>query len=195
MKKTGDWKRAEAILKQGPRKLRAAIPVALRQEAHLLRKEIVQGLTHQSPGGKPIAAPSPLTLAARRLRGFAGTKALIVRADLRNSISVIVRGETAFVGVPRSARRSDGTGLINIAQVQEFGSQPTVVPMTEAQRKFLFMVLKEAGITSKEGGRAKVIVMQVPARPFLRPAFKSFQRGAEKRFLKRIEKLLGDFHA
>jgi len=54
----------------------------VRQEAHALRNDIVQGLTSQAPGGEPLKPPSPLTIAARQLEGFGGSKALIVRGDL-----------------------------------------------------------------------------------------------------------------
>ena len=61
-------------------RLKAAIAVALRQEAEALRREIVQGLTRQAPGGSPLEPPKETTLAARRLKGFGGSKSLIVRA-------------------------------------------------------------------------------------------------------------------
>lgn len=80
--RTGDWARARRLLTAAPQRLQAAIGTAVRQEAHALRNEIVQGLTSQSPGGEPQKPPSPLTVAARQLEGFGGSKALIVRGDL-----------------------------------------------------------------------------------------------------------------
>ena len=77
--RTGDWARARRLLTAAPQRLQAAIGTAVRQEAHALRNEIVQGLTRQAPGGEPLKPPSPLTIAARELEGFGGTKALIVR--------------------------------------------------------------------------------------------------------------------
>ena len=62
------------MLQRGAQRMRQGIEQAVRQEAQLLRKEMVQGLTRQAPGGEAIAPPSELTLAARRLRGFGGTK-------------------------------------------------------------------------------------------------------------------------
>ena len=56
--KTGDWRRVRAMLAAGPVRLKAAIAVAMRQEAEALRREIVQGLTRQSPGGSAIAPPT-----------------------------------------------------------------------------------------------------------------------------------------
>lgn len=185
--KSGDWRRARALLAAGPLRLKAAIGVALRQEAEALRREIVQGLTGQAPGGSTLEPPKETTLAARRLKGFGGSKSLIVRADLRNGIAAIVRGDEAFVGVPRTARGKDGQSLANVAEIQEFGSAPIVIPMTDAMRRFVFAVLREAGEPIGSGGGGKgVVVVQVPARPFLRPAFERFKPGAQRRFLARV---------
>ncbi len=182
--KTGDWRRARALLAAGPLRLKAAIGLALQQEAEALRREIVQGLTRQALGGSPLAPPKETTLAARRLKGFGGSKSLIMRADLRNGIATIVRGDEAFVGVPRTARGKDGQSLANVAEIQEFGSAPIVSPMTDAMRRFVFAVLREAG--EPVGGGKGVVVVQVPARPFLRPAFERFKPGAQRRFLARV---------
>ena len=189
--KTGDWRRARALLAAGPVRLKAAIAVAMRQEAEALRREIVQGLTRQAPGGSAIAPPKETTLAARRLKGFGGSKSLIVRADLRNGVAAIVRGDEAFVGVPRTARGKDGQSLTKIAEVQEFGSAPIVIPMTDAMRRFVFAVLREAGEPIGGGSGRGVVVVQVPARPFLRPAFEKFKPGAQRRFLARVAALTG----
>ncbi|HEU4535854.1 MAG TPA: hypothetical protein VFS00_17135, partial [Polyangiaceae bacterium] len=91
--RTGDWALARRLLAAAPARLRAGVERGLRQEAELLRKGIVEGLTTQAPGGKPLAPPAPLTLAARKLRGFGGTKALLGRGDLRNSIAVVADGD------------------------------------------------------------------------------------------------------
>ncbi len=50
--KTGDWARARKLLAAHPARLKTAIAKALRQEAQLLRREIVQGITRQAPGGR-----------------------------------------------------------------------------------------------------------------------------------------------
>ena len=189
--KAGDWRRARALLAAGPVRLKAAIGMALRQEAEALRREIVQGLTRQAPGGAALAPPKETTLAARRLKGFGGSKSLIVRADLRNGIAAIVRGDEAFVGVPRTARGKDGQSLANVAEIHEFGSAPIVIPMTDAMRRFVFAVLREAGEAPSGGSGKGVVVVQVPARPFLRPAFEKFKPGAQRRFLARVGALSG----
>jgi len=189
--RTGDWARARQLLSAGPQRLRSAIGVAIRQEAQGLRNEIVQGLTSQAPGGEPIKPPAPLTLAARQLEGFGGTKALLVRGDLRNSITVIVEGDEAFIGVPRSARSSGGESLVDLAQLHEYGGPPVIIPITPKMRRFLFALLRQAGKEPTGGSGRGVIVVQVPARPFLRPAFEKFREGASRRFLERVAQQLG----
>ena len=172
-------------------RLQAALGTAVRQEAHALRNEIVQGLTRQAPGGEPLKPPSPLTIAARELEGFGGTKALIVRGDLRNSITVVVQGDEAFIGVSRSARSKDGASMMDLAKLHEFGGPPVIIPLTPKMRRFLFALLRQAGKEPTGGSGRGVIVVQVPARPFLRPAFDKFREGASRRFLERVARELG----
>ena len=191
VRKTGDWAVARRLLAGGPMKLKAAVGTTIRQEAQLLRKEIVQGITRQAPGGESFKPLSPLTLAAREMKGRGGTKALMVSGDLRNGIAAIVKGDEAFVGVPRKARGKDGKSLIDVAQVQEFGAGPIIIPMTPAMRRFLFALLRKSGEAGSGGSGKGVVVVQIPARPFLRPAFKKFQKGVQKRFLGRVAGLMG----
>lgn len=192
--RSGDWAKVRSMLASAPKRLETAMQRALHQEAHALRKEIVVGLTSQSPGGQPLKEPAPLTLAARRLRKFGGTKSLIVRGDLRNSISVVANGMDIFVGIKRSARNKAGRELVNIAKVQEFGGPPVVIPITPKMRRFLFKLYRTAGVTpsapQRGGGGAGVVVTQVPARPFLRPAFEVFRKGATERFHDRVAREL-----
>ncbi len=193
VQKNGDWGLARQLLTAAPLKLRAAVEIAMRQEAEALRKEIVQGITRQAPGGKSFKTLSQLTLAARRLAGFKGTKALMVRGDLRNAITTIIQGAEAFVGVPRKAKDKEGKPAIDIAELNEFGSKPIVIPITAKMRRFLFKLFAEAGVQRRGalGGAKGVVVMRIPPRPFLRPAFEKHAKGMQERFLKRIAKHLG----
>ncbi len=188
--KTGDWNLARDILASGPAKLKASVATALRQEAELLRKEIVTGITKQAPGGEPFKPLSELSLASRQMKNFKGTKALLVRGDLRNAIAAIVKGDEAFVGVPRKAKGRSGS-LVDVAKIQEFGSDPIVIPMTPRMRRYLFALLRKAGKKPTAGSGKGVVVVTIPARPFLRPAFKKFSQGSQKRFLNRVAGLLG----
>jgi len=189
--KSGDWSKARALLRSSSTRLRGAVDRAVAREAHALRAEIVDGLTKQAPGGQPLKPLAAMTLATRQMQRFGGTKALIRRGDLRNAVAVVKRGDDVFIGVPRTARSSDGEGLVDTARVHEFGTQPTVIPMTPAMRRFLFAVMRERGIVPRGGGGRGVIVMQIPARPFLRPAFQKQSAGAARRFLANVARDIG----
>ncbi len=189
--RTGDWARARRLITGGAERLQDAVRVALRQEAQVLRNQIVQGLTSQAPGGEPLRPPAPLTLAARELQGFGGTKALVVRGDLRNSIAVIIDGDDVFIGIRRSARSSEGERLVNLAELHELGGPPTIIPITPKMRRFLFALLRQAGQAPTGGSGRGVVVVQVPPRPFLRPAFAAYRVGAGRRFLDRVAHQLG----
>jgi hypothetical protein len=191
VQRTGDWALARRLLGAAPTRLKAGVERGLRQEAELLRKGIVDGLTSQAPGGQPIQPPAPLTLAARKLKNFGGTKALLVRGVLRNAIALVARGDAVFIGVPRTARGKGGAPLVRVAELQEFGSAPTVLPLTSAMRRFLFLLLRRAGQSPRGGPGSGVVVVRIPARPFLRPAFDAFRKDAGAHFLRRVATALG----
>lgn len=196
----GDWDRVAVILATTPARLRVAMNRAVLQEAHFFRRKVVEGFRTQAPGGVPFRPLSPITLAIRRFRGFGGTKALTVRGDLRNSITVFNRmtsnGAEAWVGVKRSARGRDGQDLHNIAKIHEFGSRPIVIPVTEAMRKFFFAAMNRAGMTGGGGSggfKRGFIIVQIPARPFLQPVADRYFNGpqAAARFQARIAQNMG----
>jgi len=187
--KSGAWGQVVKILSDAHRNFPQAVEHALFQEAHELRKNIIQGITQQAPGGLPFRpALSPLTLVARKLKRFGGSKTLMVRADLRNSVAVVAKGCEAFVGVLRKARSRTGGKMVDIAEVQEFGSRPIVIRVTPRMRRFLWAMLRKTGIDqpSRATGKSRYIVTRVPARPFLRPARDAFVKGLRQRFEQRI---------
>jgi len=189
VKRTGDWSLARELLQGAPARLKAATDRALRQEAEQLRGEVVEGITKQAPAGEAFTPLARFTLAKRRLRNFSGSKALMRNADLRNAVTATVTNGEAFVGVPRKARGRDGSQLADVAKLNEFGSDPIVIPITPKMRRFLYVLRREAGDDSAPTGRAStpgVIITRIPARPFLRPVFNKFRREAGKRFLARV---------
>ena len=110
----------------------------------------------------------------------------------RETITVVGDEDEVFVGVLRKARGKGGSSLANVAEIHEFGAGPFVVPMTPKMRRFLFALLKKAGVEpSNSGGGKGVVVIQIPPRPFLRPAFEAFKKGVQKRFLQRIAQAIG----
>jgi len=193
VRKTGDWAKARKLLRDAAARLQHAQKVALLQEAQVLRNDIVRGLTAQGAGGASFAPLSPLTLAARRLKGLGGTKALIARADLRNAIAALSRGDEVFVGVPRKAKGPGGGALVDVAQIQEYGAGPTAIPLTPKMQRFLFVLLREAGVAPSAGSGAGTgyVLVRVPARPFLQPPFDAFSKVAPERYARRVAGLMG----
>lgn len=196
--KTGPWNRVGELLEAAPRRLRAALDKALLQEAQFLRTKIVEGIREQAPGGRAFAALAPTTLAIRRFRGFHGTKALLVQADLRSSITVIKDGDRVLVGVLRTARNRAGKSLVDIAALNEFGSRPMVVRLTPRARAFLHAAFRHAGLDASSSGQPGIgiAIIQIPARPFLAPVFEVYAQSEQvsRRFLARVAALLsGDF--
>ncbi len=184
---TGDWALAKKILSQAPARVRKAYKQTLLREAHALRAEMIRGITKQAPGGVPFLPLSEVTLAIRKLRGFKGTKALIHRGDLRNAINVILRGDEAFIGVPRKARAKGRKSLIDVARIHEYGAGPFIVPKTRKMLRFLFAALNKAGIRPKgRGSKSTVFVMDIPARPFIRPVFDKYRKEHGKKFLEKL---------
>ncbi|MCG8668634.1 MAG: hypothetical protein MI867_04410, partial [Pseudomonadales bacterium] len=132
------WTRALRILGISRARIDKAIDKTVAQEARFFQRKIKEGLRRQAPGGQRFKPLSPLTLAVRRFQGFGGSKALIVRGDLRNSIKVRKeRPGRYFVGVLKSARGRQGQKLVNVAAVHEFGHGPIVIQVTAAMRGFL----------------------------------------------------------
>lgn len=201
--KTGQWVAAARTLGTGPARLRIAMDRATLQEAEFFRKKVVEGIVKQAPGGKAFKPLSETTLAIRRFTGFAGTKALIVRGDLRNSIKVTKKngplGVEAFVGVHRTERGSDGEKLVNIAAVHEFGAGPIVIPVTPAMRRFLMAAFSAElpGFGEQQGDGSSglsrgIIIVKIPARPYMQPVIDAyFGTKGRVRFQARVLALLG----
>lgn len=190
VRRTGPWPLARQLLASLPARLAPVMRAALAQEAHQLRAQLVEGLTQQAPAGAAFRPLAPLTLAARRLGRFAGTKALLRTGDLRNSIAVLTTSAGVFIGIARTARAADGRSLVDLAQVHEFGTAPIVIPITPAMRRYLAVLFREAGRPQAAGPSTGVVVVHIPARPFMRPVFAAFQRGLDERLLRRAERLL-----
>jgi phage gpG-like protein len=188
---TGDWAQAKAILERAGKQVGGALQTALRQEAQYLRTKIIEGFTEQAPGGKKWPPLSRTTLAMRRFRGFRGTKALMARGDLRNSITVVERGEAVFVGVLRTARARDGKPLINVAQIHEEGAGPYAIQVTDKMRKFLHAAFRQAGLPARPstGHSAVLLIVTIPPRPFIKPVWEA-EATPESKVRERLEQRL-----
>ncbi len=167
--KTGQWERSKVIVNSMTAGLAKAQKQATLKEAQLMRKEIVTGIRTGSPGGKTFKPLAATTLAVRAFKGRGGKKPLIVSGSLRNSIKIKQQGDEVFVGVLRSASK----GKANIAEIQEFGSRPIVVPITPRSRRFLMAAFRSAGLLKTGGKKTGIAVIRIPPRPFITPVVES----------------------
>lgn len=199
LKRVGAWGQVAQLLATAPRRVHVALDKALLQEAQFLRTKVVEGIREQAPGGQAFVPLAPTTIAIRRFLGFSGTKALVVHGDLRNSITVVKEGDTAFVGVLRTAKSRGGQSLVDIAALHEHGSSPIVRTLTPKARAFLHAAFRRAGLDRPgPSSGAQIAVVQIPPRPFFGPVFDRYAQPAEvaRRFLDRVARLLGhDFGA
>jgi hypothetical protein len=193
VRRTGDWERARSLLAAGPARLRGAIGALLEQEAQTLRGQIVEGLKSQAPGGKALPSLAATTLAARRMVGAGGSKALLRRGTLPEAIVVRLSGLEAFVGVSGGASAGGGKSAADLAKLHEFGAGPFVVRLSPKARCFLFAMLRQSGQErgGSEGGGRGVAVIRIPPRPFLRPAFEAYRKGVRGRIALQVARLLG----
>lgn len=204
--RVGDWNAAAAILEDLGPAAATAYRKAVLQEAHDLRKAVVEGFSAGGPVGTKWTALKRLTLAIRLERGgtgSSGTKILHVTGQLMKAFAVIPQGDgTVIVGVAKSARRKDGKSLVRVALVHEFGATYTM-KQTAKQRRFLFAVMKKHGIEPRGGGGTRgpterdgtrVITVRIPARPMLGPVFEEYASNPDAiadRIFARMAKLLG----
>lgn len=190
----GKWNEVFRTLGNAPRDLAEAKKKALLQEAQFLRTKILEGLREQAPGGSKFVPLSPQTIAIRKFLGFKGTKALLKRGDLRNAIAVLDLGRTIFIGVPRTAKSATGENLADVAALNEFGGKPQVIKITPKMAFLLHAAFRAAGLPKKDPHRpvTGIIVVQIPARPFIRPIMEKFGEAkmVEKRMAERMQKLM-----
>ncbi len=196
----GSWTRAA---EQMARVLHrdVAIGKALGREALMHERDIKVGITTQSPGGKRFRRISFFTRVKRRASGFSGTKALIVNSDLRNSIRTIgpIGRTDWFVGVKRGALSNDGTSLVDVGMINEFGHpRPIVINVDKrgkngkTPRDYFFALFLKGLIKNPLRKSTKTLVIRrIPPRPFLRPVQEKHKPGQEQRVMDSIFRELG----
>ena len=188
----GEWALAVKTLANAPKDFKEAKKKALLLEAHFFRAKIIEGLGAQAPAGKAFKPLAPSTIAMRKFLGFKGTKALLRRGDLRNSIVVHDLGEEVFVGILRQAKTRDGQPLIDVAKLNEYGSKPIVIKITPKMAALLHMAFRKAGGAMNRMGPPRastgVIVVKIPARPFLARVFEKYggNEEAQRRYAERV---------
>jgi len=206
VKLTGDWDKARAVFNNVSRgAFKRALGVALHREGLFLAGKIVEKL--HSGDFQPL---SRLTMAARALAGFGGSKPLNVSGALAGAVTVHPNSPTSltkFIGILRTARRKGGQGrgaggrftagagsnLANLGDIHENG-RDFIVKMTDKMRKYLFGVLfPAAGIDTHGGGGSHstgYITVHIPPRPFVGPVFRQWTPTTPERIMADVGRLL-----
>jgi len=181
--KLNGFAQASGRMRDLSKRLPSALDRAAAQQAQLIRKQMVEGLRKQAPGGKPLQQLSKLTIALRKAKGFRGTKALLRTGTLMQNISVQRQKASAyFIGVLRGGVGKNGEPVLNIAEIHEFG-RTFVIRMTPKMRRWLMMMLRRTKVLNrrrKEQGESavqqRVMVVKIVARPFIAPVIDQVKR-------------------
>lgn len=178
IKKVGDWEKLHNLV--GPRsaaRLKKAFHQAVMRQAQFARSKIVEGFRTQAPAGEAWRPLSDTTIAIRRFRRFGGSKALVVRGDLRNSITVRTTPDGAFVGVMRTKTSRDGKSLVNIAEINEEG-RTIVMRATPKIIKLLSMAFRQGGLGAggarSSAGVPGMLLIKIPPRPMFKPVWQKW---------------------
>lgn len=187
----GDWVQAKKILDAAPEDLKQARSKALLQEGLYLLKQLQQNF-------KKVAPPN----AQSTIDNKGSSTPLVNNRDLYNSMALFPEKpkDEVFIGIPAAAKARGSAGgrnskgqftshvkgaeIVRLIDIHENG-KIVVQQMTDKQRKFLHAKLGKSGATG--GGGTGVIVIHIPARPFVKPTFE--QNPPEKiaeRFLARL---------
>lgn len=185
----GDWKKARVLLAGMPAKVQNTLERGLKKEGRMAESLIKTNIQKGPP--PPLAG----TFSGARGKGgkFVKTKALNVTGDLRGSVTVLDAGLLQiFIGIPRNAPKHGGR-VCNLAAIHEYGKTITI-HMTKKMRRFLFGVLfKDKELTGpKRRNGSGIIVIHIPARPFIRPAFAELKPGFNARMTERVAKAMGN---
>lgn len=141
----------------------------------------------------------------RAVHGRRGTKALMLSGDLRASVKAQSVGQDWFVGVHRKEPWPDGPGgMVNLATLHELGSKkPVTIKVTPKMRAFFMAMFfktttpaqRKRMAKAKRKGRkgrtlkyaimplaqsTKVIVVKIPARPFIGPVWEAEKDNSAK---------------
>lgn len=160
VRRFGQWSNAKQVLGTN---LGSRLAQALRQatvkNAMLLVREIKKGIVSQAPGGQPFAK-----LAESTIRRKGSSKALIDTGFLLASVTQLILGDRAFVGLLRGTRNKDGDEMVNVGAVMEYG----------------------ATINHPNGA-----VIVIPARPFLHPVMEKYRDQVIENYREAIRSVLG----
>ena len=167
VRKIGQWDQARlALSRQTIRRLHLAQRSAVKKEARRVRKMVISGLRSQSPGGKKLQRLALSTRRMRRATNVKGSKALVARGRFMNSIRVIERTNSFFIGVPKAARDGRGKSIAKIIRLQEKGA---VIVMKITPKMIAF--LRKSGVPKKKGSpnSGGVMIIRIKPRPVFGP--------------------------
>lgn len=166
IKLIGDWKIAQKVLNTAPAAFDRALKKTLGTEAEELAGAI------RSKIRSNIQPPNAATTVA--LKG--SSKTLVASGEMANSVQVTWKGKfVAVIGIPARARNSQQ----RLADIHENG-RVIVQQMTDRQRKFLHAMFKTGG--NRSGGTG-IIVIHIPARPFIKPVFDDYSAKGKPKFI------------
>jgi hypothetical protein len=174
--------RLKAALAGSYRRLPEALDRATGKVALELAAAIQRGIRSGAPGGQKFKPLAKSTIAMKR-----SSKALIDHGDLIRSIGarrVAQAGNPVwFVGVHRSAKDKDGTGLYNLAELHEFGGKPYDIRVTPKMRAWWAYMASKGIFKYRLAASTHIIHHKgMPARPFLRPTFAVWSQDVSKRW-------------
>ena len=160
VRRFGQWNKAKQVLGTN---LGSRLAQALRQatvkNAMLLVREIKKGIVSQAPGDQPF-----VKLAESTIKRKGSSKALIDTGFLVASITQLILGDRAFVGLLRGTRNKDGDEMVNIGAIMELGA------------------------TIKHPNGAVIVI---PARPFLHPVMEKYRDQVIENYREAIRSVLG----
>lgn len=164
----GSWAAAGRRFAQAQTTLKQRQWLAIQRAALMAEAALKRGIVSGAPGGQRFKPLSPFTILLKGSR-----KPLLDTGSLLGSITTTFDQKrlTAFVGVHRTARSSDGKRLINVALVHEFGTKPFMIRVTPAVRRFFWAmhVLSKGRLQPLSPSKTVIMHPGVPARPFIRP--------------------------
>lgn len=200
--KYGDWNKAAAILGKGMRPVFQAWGKAVEQEGKFLKRRLVEGIRGQAPGGRKFKPLAPTTLAVRKFLGFKSNKALMVTRELLKSIDLTKIGRRGskdfqlFVGIYKSAMRTNGKSLMEIMRIQEYGKVITI-RVTPKMMRFFFAAMRSKSRRKWMGSREHlagrstgVITVRIPPRPVFQPIWAAWGPSSRGRVAMIMEKEL-----
>lgn len=118
IRKTGDWGRMNRVIKSLARNISGANQKTLKQVSLKMERIAVKHMQKQDLGWQPLKQK---TLAQKAKAGHSN-KILIATTDYFQAITAFTKGNVAFAGVTKNAKNRQGSALVSVAAVHEFGN-------------------------------------------------------------------------